>query len=506
MATVTVWTMKIGGSASGSLPAQTNTLAGFGIDRPQCRFRSQDDDEFTFEMKQSATVLPGLGYGEAITLYKTVNGAVTKWFVGTISKITTIGNPKNEVVRYVASGPWYQFKRTMWQVSSQCYAPSVGGAPCVLQGIKMTKVVLFQDPVSGAAITTGQQITNIISYAQTLGIAVAAGILPSFINVPFEETRDLTLADVIRRCLQWTPDGVTWLNYNAGTPTFNAQQRASLSGVTLDINAENLIAGLELTPRYDLVAAGVRFNYVGISSCNIEVPNGCVDPSTGILNTGAEKLSQDPVTVQTISQDNGGQSADQVPGCLIGTVDLQQLTGTTTENPPNGLALQYYTSLLSPFVEGTVTTHEQECSGTLRPGKVLNLTNGQTLWASMNTPIQEVTENLYTGETEAKVGIAKHVSPMTFAYLVNMTARRPLVVSGLSAVNTPGSGGNSCPQGISPETQKLLNKLAGANSSAAQAINNGGNGNSIGRSLPIVTIAVCSGGQLKNQEVYAPQV
>jgi hypothetical protein len=124
----------------------------------------------------------------------------------------------------------------------------------------------------------------------------------------------------------------------------------------------------------------------------------------------------------------------------------------------------------------------------------------------MNTPIQEVTENLYTGETTCKVGSPRHLNPQTFAYLLNMTARRPLVVSGLSAVNTPGTGGSNCPQGISPETQKLLNKLQGANSSAAQAINSGGNGNSIGRALPICTIVVCSGGQSKNQNVYCPNV
>ena len=30
--------------------------------------------------------------------------------------------------------------------------------------------------------------------------------------MPLDETRDLTLADAIRRCMQWTPDGVTWFN------------------------------------------------------------------------------------------------------------------------------------------------------------------------------------------------------------------------------------------------------------------------------------------------------
>jgi hypothetical protein len=483
-------------SGVGYSPPVEAPLSAFGVISPRVTFRSRDDDEFVFEQKGSVLSANTFAYGNKIQINKYVNGTKTIWFIGTVSKITVVGNAQYELVRYVVSGPWFKLKTTMWQVASQCYQASVNGAPCILASTKMTKVVLFQDPITGLSITTGTQIANVITYAQTLGISIGPGVAPAFVNVPFDETRDLTLAAVINRCMQWTPQGVTWFTYTSGTPILNAQDRGSLSAVSLDLSLENLVTAFELNPRFDLVPTGVRFNYVGISSCNVEVPNGCVDPSTGILNTGVETLSQDPVTVQTITQDVAG-IPDSAQG-LIGTIDLQQLTGTTTENAPIGLASQYYAYLQTIQYDGTVTTHEQECSGTLRPGNVLNLLNGQTSWATMKTVIQEVTENLYTGETTAKVGTPQHLAPQTFAYLINLTARRPLVVSGLSAVNTPGASGNNCPQGISPETQKVLNKLSGSGSAAAVAIGNAG----LGRALPSCSLTVCSGGQSKTISVY----
>jgi hypothetical protein len=481
-------------------PPVESPITAFGIINPRCTFRNLDDDEFTFEQKNNILLGLFFQYGTKIQLNKYVNGVKTVWFVGTISKITVVGNAKEEIVRYVVSGPWFQYKTTMWQVAAQCYVPT--SQTCTLTSEKVTKVVLFQDPAVGGSITTGQQITNIVTYGLSLGIAVGPGFAPTGINVPFEETRDLTLAAAIRRCMQWSPKGATWFNYSTGSVVFNAGDvgDGTLSAVTLDLALENLIVAFDLNPRYDLVPVGVRFNYIGTAECNILIPNGCVDPSTGILNTGAAKLSQGPVQVQTVTQDNGGQNVDATPGGLIGTIDLTQLSGTTSENPPIGLANAYWASLLAPQYDGSITTHEFECSGTLRPGKMLNLANGQSPWLTMNTLIQEVTENLYTGETTARLGTPQHLAPQTFAYLVNMTARRPLVTSGFAAVNTPGPGGNSCPQGISPETQKLLSKVAGSGSSVAAAIGPAG----LGGQLGICGIGVCQGGNLTTINVYCP--
>jgi hypothetical protein len=135
---------------------------------------------------------------------------------------------------------------------------------------------------------------------------------------------------------------------------------------------------------------------------------------------------------------------------------------------------------------------------------VLNLANGLTNWATMNTPIQQVVEDLFLGETTAVVGTPEHLAPQTFAYLINMTARRPLVVSGFAAVATPGTGAGSCtltPQaGIHPETQKMLNKLSGSGSAAVAAI--GSNG--FKGAMNTCTVNVCIGGVSTPQKFYCP--
>ena len=493
-----VWSFKLGGTSRG-LPPQTSSLASLGVENPRLVFRNMDDDDLTFEIKQDVTLQAYLGYGETVQLIKTVNGVATVWFSGTVSKISYVGNAKTETVRYVVSGPWYQLKRAIWQVACQCYQQL--GQNCSLISEKISKVVLFQDPNAGTSITTGQQILNIVTYAASIGIPMGVGTTPAFINVPFEECRDLLLSDAIRRCMQWTPDGVTWFNYASGVGVINAQQRTFLSAVTLDLSSTGMkVEAFDLNPRYDLIPSGVRFNYVGQTQCNVPVFTGCVDPSTGILNTGLTKLSQGQVQVQTVTQDQAGNPDS--PQALIGTIDLTQLTATTTEAAPTGLASSYYLSLQTPFWEGEVVTHEQECSGTLRVGKTLSLTGGLAAWASMASPIQQVTEELFSGRTIAVLGTPQHLAPQNFAYMANLTARRALVISGLAAVNFPGASGNNCAQGIAAETQKLINKVGGSSQVIGSTVSgtNGGNLN-----LPVCSIGVCQNGQLSQLKVYCPQ-
>jgi len=473
-----VWYMEVTFPVIGSV---AGTLAAFGIENPRLSFRNMDTDEFSFDIKSNVLAVSAFAYGLPVRLFKVYGGVTYPWFQGTITDIQYVGNTQTEVVHYVVSGPWYQLKRSLWQEASQCYSPQ-----CVLESLKMTKVVLFQDPTTGGAITTGQQIDNIALYAISIGVPIGLGVTPSFINVPFEETRDLTLADAIRRCMQWTPDGQVWFDYSAGLPVLNAQQRAFLTPKFIDLSQDNFVTGFSLRPRNDLVPIGVRFNYVGFELCNVQVPPGCTDPTNGVVNTtGGTVLSQFKTQVQTITQDVAG--IPDLPGGIIGSIDLTQLTGTTAETPPIGLAGQYFLSLLTPQWEGEITVKEQDCSGLLRPGRSLSLLNGQSAWATMQTSIQQVHEDLYTGETTAKLGTPQHLDPQTFAWLVNMTARRSLVISNFASVNTPNQNGSAnCQQGQNPPSVKVHGPITAA---PGPVLTTGPGGNT-----GVTPVNVCSGG------------
>lgn len=442
-------------SATG-VSAATKTLAAWSIKNAMTNFRSQDDDTFSFTIEEDVFLAPIFNYGDRITLYR---NAVC-WFQGTISKRVPTGNKQISEVRYTASGPWYQLKRLIVQVPTAGYIPNgaPAGIPCGYTLFPLTAIVLYQDPVTGLAISTGQQIQNALLYATEKGVAVLPGTVPPFVYVAFLQVEAMTVSDIIRRAMQWSPDGVTWFDYTLGVPVFNAQERALLSGVTLDLGpSDTIITAFSLTPRDDMVPLGVRFNYVGISNCNANIPPGCYDPTSGLQNTGGSPIAaQSPSQVMTVVQDAAGNP--DFPGGLVGTMTLTQLTGTTTEVAPVGLAASYFASLQTLFWDGQVTTKEQECSGTLRPGKLLNLTSGNSAWASMNAQIQQVTENLFTGETTAILGLPGHLGIQDFITLINITRNRPFTQSGFAAVNTPGTGGANCSGGIDPASNNFLNK------------------------------------------------
>jgi hypothetical protein len=180
-----------------------------------------------------------------------------------------------------------------------------------------------------------------------------------------------------------------------------------------------------------------------------------------------------------------------VAGGLIGSIDLQQLTASSTEGAPVGLAALYYASLLTPNYEGEVTIMEQECTGMARPGNTLNLLNGPSQWNSMVALVQQVTEDLTHGITTITIGTPQHLSPQNFAWLINMTARRGLVVAGLAAVATPSLGGTTnCQAGVNPVTQKTNNTLAGSKGQGNTSL---GNPAGIPAGYQSTPMAVCDG-------------
>jgi hypothetical protein len=298
--------------------------------------------------------------------------------------------------------------------------------------------------------------------------------------------------------MKWTPDGVGWFNYSGGVPIFNTQERYALGGVYLDMGSGTDVVDVSLTPRDDLVPIGVLFNYIASAMCNVIVPSGCSDPSTGLVNTsGIPVVSQSPVSVQTIQQDTGGLGVASA-GQLVASIDLTQLSATTYEPSPIGMAESFYLSLVNPTWEGEIHLHDQDCPGTVRPGLILNILNGNPAWAGIDAQVQIVRENLTTGETFITVGTPQHLSPQNFVELINMLRRRPLVNDGFAAINTPQqAGGVNCSAGLDPQTKKLLNKVAGSGSSVASAAG-------LPANIDTCTVGVCEDGMPSTLKVYCP--
>lgn len=489
MATIS-WTLEVAGVV--------RTFAAWNASIPSINFRSLDEDTAQFVVTGDITASCPIVYGNRIRIFRRVDaGTPVCWFVGSVTGVTARGTPQIQEWTIRCTNFWFGLSQTMFQQTLVCY--DVSGC-AKLTNKKTTKVVLFQDERTGARITTGTQIRQAIAAAQAAGVTVDVGTVPEFVNAAFEVARDLTLMDVIRRAMQFTPDAVSWVDYSSGATMVNFQQRVSLSATSLSVTASpSIIESFELRRRDDLVPTGVRFNYIGMgAACSAIVPNGCVDDTSGQTNTTGGPITADaPDQLARLTQDTSGIVT--TAGAIIGTFDLTQMTEGTTETAPTGLASQYYISLLTPQWEGEVVTVEPECSGTLRPGKVLNITGGNADWTSMRAVIQQVTENLEKGETSVTLGLPEHLGPQDFITFIQMTRRRPLFQSSLPVTRPPGADDTNCLAGKDADAQKLLNALAGNPKAAGRAVTPG-----VTDAIPSTTLEVCQDGAPTTIAVLTP--
>ena len=91
------------------------------------------------------------------------------------------------------------------------------------------------------------------------------------------------------------------------------------------------------------------------------------------------------------------------------------------EPVPAGMAQAIYVGLALLQYQGTFSVVEAECSTAVRPGDVLNITNGRAEWATMKALVQQVSKDYGLGKTAITIGPAAHLSAgdLTQLFLVN---------------------------------------------------------------------------------------
>ena len=127
------------------------------------------------------------------------------------------------------------------------------------------------------------------------------------------------------------------------------------------------------------------------------------------------------------------------------------ISETNAEQPPAGMAEYIYTALSLLHYEGEFPIKEQECSGGMQVGNVLNLTGGRAEWATMLAQIQKVSENIDDGETTASVGPPKQLGPAELLTLIRSWRNLAGVEEGFdgraTASNDACSGSDGIGQG-----------------------------------------------------------
>jgi hypothetical protein len=392
------WTLKVG--------TVEKPLSGWGVETSSLRrtLRSLDVDELSFTCAAADLLTdPPMAYGDIVSLRR--NGV--QYFKGRLIRSVAAGDAHGERNQITVAGPWWDLAHLVYEQPRVIKSDDFTH----LLSVDTTRVILGQNSL-GVHITTGQQITDIITYALARGAAlVLPGSTPSFVTAPLDEARDITCAEAIRRMLAFTPDAVSWFDYTADTPILNIQRRDFLADLSYSVNAGLSIESVNITDRRDLVPPGVRLNFI----------TSAKDPISGIVYA--------KVTTQTVGVPIG-------IGVVVATIDLMGAGTDSQEDPPSGLASAYYTALQAIQYQGSLRFHAFDCAGDITPAKRLSLSGGRSAWSAMRALVQIVTEDLGTGVTSVEFGPPEHLGVQDFVnqLMFNRKVGRPPEPTNFNAV------------------------------------------------------------------------
>jgi len=233
------------------------------------------------------------------------------YFLGRARGAVRSASPNSESLSYVVEGPWIFLDGTpyeqAWQIAVDPEDPDSGTEPH-----SRSRVLLFQSS-AGAKTNTIAQIGDAVAVATAGGGYLGLGevSLPD-VQPLYSEVTDSSCGEIIRMCLKWHPDAVTWFDYTVNPPLLKIAQRGALVAKTLSAFGAPSNQ-LSIAPRDDLLVSGVHITYEAINSVN--------DKSWSVLHrddVGATGFRSIDVTAQL----SGSSLTFQSQQALISQVNI----------------------------------------------------------------------------------------------------------------------------------------------------------------------------------------
>ncbi|MDR1303531.1 MAG: hypothetical protein LBJ81_02835 [Puniceicoccales bacterium] len=318
---------------------EEKSLAQWGIGEVTRKLRNQSMDLVTLKIPGDA-IGGDLQFepGEGVQIFRDSQ----RWFCGVVTKTPIYGSAGEEFRRYELGGPWWYLDNIIYQQLWK--EPSDwDDADAPLNDVPKSHLILGQGS-DGDPISIGEQLGEVIDYANAaVGydvIALAEEIeLP--IYIPFDECKDLSCGEVIRRLLRWVPDAVTYFDYAQEVPVFHVVRREQLSPLTLDVCDLN---EFYFVPRHDLRVQAVVLKFekthksAGKSWKTVEVqrfPEDATGQELGALvmtialeGTQSTSIKQD-IEVELIQMSSETWWRDHLPG-------LKNVSNLVVENYSRG--------------------------------------------------------------------------------------------------------------------------------------------------------------------------
>jgi hypothetical protein len=108
---------------------------------------------------------------------------------------------------------------------------------------------------AGEYVRSGGVLKDVIDFAASDGIKIAAGTIEPGLFLPISERTDLPCPEAMKEMARWVPDGVGFADYTTfeedDVVTFHFMRRANLPALTFAVPRDRT-SGTEVTPRYDL--------------------------------------------------------------------------------------------------------------------------------------------------------------------------------------------------------------------------------------------------------------
>lgn len=190
----------------------------------------------------------------------------TRVFVGRVvgSPVDAAGADENVTV--TLAGPWWYLDNIIFQ---QTWKTTPHGE-ATLVDTYVARVVLGQAD-DGTSLNSAQMITAALNWAIARGAPIAIGNLPPAVTTPWAEITDAPVAEILRTMLRWMPDATVWWDYTTTpNPTLNITRRAAEEPQSLDCSQVSNMAGLNLSPNWDLHVPSVIIKYEKVNTVDGE--------------------------------------------------------------------------------------------------------------------------------------------------------------------------------------------------------------------------------------------
>ena len=233
-------------------------LETIGITACVVSLAANGEDSMSFTVDADYTSDPAFPDKTKLALIRAEGESTRCVFVGWVRGIPRDG--AEDSLSYFVEGPAARLRRITYAQEWTVIADDDGDPALALE----PHVVLGEDN-SGAKITTGAQIENVIAFAASQGLPIAVGAINAGIGAPKEEHENIWCMDAICACLRWTPTHVLWWNYDNAVggsyvPAANVSSAAEMDAVPVVLHNADVTDDL-FTPRYDLVVPGVVITY-----------------------------------------------------------------------------------------------------------------------------------------------------------------------------------------------------------------------------------------------------